>query len=67
MRMLDLLTMSFDTMSALICRYRMAANPPDVLVTVPSNAVRTFDFHKAAEMIDLGRTLTSEALDRAGY
>ncbi|MEO5744941.1 MAG: patatin-like phospholipase family protein [Terracoccus sp.] len=65
--MLDLLTMSFDTMSALICRYRMAANPPDVLVTVPSNAVRTLDFHKAAEMIDLGRTLTTEALDRAGY
>ena len=65
--LLDLLTMSFDTMSALICRYRMAANPPDVLVTVPSNAVRTLDFHKAAEMIDLGRTLTTEALDRAGY
>ena len=65
--LLDLLTMSFDTMSALICRYRMAANPPDVLVTVPSNAVRTLDFHKAAEMIDLGRTLTTQALDRAGY
>lgn len=64
---LDLLTMSFDTMSALISRYRMAGNPPDVLVTVPSNAVRTLDFHRAAEMIDLGRRLTTEALDHAGY
>lgn len=63
----ELLTMSFDTMSALICRYRMAANPPDVLVTVPSNAVRTLDFHRANEMIDLGRSLTTKALDRAGY
>jgi NTE family protein len=63
----DLLTMSFDTMSALISRYRMASNPPDVLVTVPSNAVRTLDFHRAAEMIELGRQLTAEALDHAGY
>ena len=63
----DLLHMSFDTMSALISRYRMASNPPDVLVTVPSNAVRTLDFHRAAEMIELGRLLTTEALDQAGY
>ncbi|WP_229674865.1 patatin-like phospholipase family protein [Terrabacter tumescens] len=65
--LLDLLNMSFDTMSALISRYRMASNPPDVLVTVPSNAVRTLDFHRAAEMIELGRQLTTEALDHAGY
>jgi len=65
--LVDLLNMSFDTMSALISRYRMASNPPDVLVTVPSNAVRTLDFHRAAEMIELGRDLTAEALDHAGY
>ena len=65
--LVDLLNMSFDTMSALISRYRMASNPPDVLVTVPSNAVRTLDFHRAAEMIELGRQLTIEALDHAGY
>lgn len=63
----ELLNMSFETMSALISRYRMASNPPDVLVTVPSNAVRTLDFHRAAEMIELGRQLTTEALDQAGY
>ena len=65
--LVDLLNMSFDTMSALISRYRMASNPPDVLVTVPSNAVRTLDFHRAAEMIELGRQLTTEALEHAGY
>ena len=65
--LVDLLNMSFDTMSALISRYRMASNPPDVLVTVPSNAVRTLDFHRAAEMIELGRQLTTEALDHAGF
>lgn len=65
--MVDLLNMSFETMSALISRYRMASNPPDILVTVPSNAVSTLDFHRAAEMIELGRSLTIAALDRAGY
>ena len=65
--LVDLLNMSFDTMSALISRYRMASNPPDVLVNVPANAVRTLDFHRAAEMIELGRALTTEALDHAGY
>lgn len=63
----DLLNMSFDTMSALITRYRMASTPPDVLVTVPVNACRTLDFHRAADMIALGRQLTTEALDSAGY
>jgi NTE family protein len=64
---MTLLNMSFEAMSSLIARYRMASSPPDVLVTVPANAVRTLDFHKAAEMIALGRELTTEALDAAGY
>lgn len=63
----DLLNMSFDTMSALITRFRMASTPPDVLVSVPVNACRTMDFHRAAELIELGRTLTAEALDLAGH
>lgn len=58
---------SFDTMAALITRYRMAANPPDVHVSVPSDACKTMDFHRAAELIELGRELTTAALDAAGY
>lgn len=63
---MEVFNRSFDTMAALITRYRMASNPPDVLVTVPSDACRTMDFHRAAELIDLGRRLTREALDAAG-
>lgn len=63
----DLLNMSFDTMSALIARYRMASMPPDVLVTVPVNACRTMDFHRAGDLIAVGRRLTTEALEAAGY
>lgn len=64
--MRDVLVRSLDTMSALITRYRLAANPPDVLVTVPADACRTVDFHLAVPMIELGRELASAALDRAG-
>jgi NTE family protein len=36
-----------------------------VLVTIPRDACRTLDFHRAADMIALGRDLTTDALDRA--
>ena len=63
----EIFNRSFDTMAALITRYRMASNPPDVLVSVPSDACRTMDFHRAKDMIALGRELTERALDDAGY
>ena len=66
LRALDIVSQSFDAMQSLITRYRLAALPPDVLVTVPLSAARTLDFHRAAELIDLGRSLTSAALDEAG-
>jgi NTE family protein len=36
-----------------------------VLVTVPRSTCGTLDFHRAAEVIALGRRLAVEALDRA--
>lgn len=63
---IEIFNRSFDTMSSLVARYRMASNPPDVLVTLPSDACRTLEFHRAAEMIDLGRELTTKSLDDAG-
>ena len=64
--MSDLILRSLDTMQSLITRYRMAARPPDVLVEVPANACGTLEFHRAAELIDLGRTLTARALAQTG-
>lgn len=45
-------------------RYRPAGDQPDVLITVPKDACRTLDFHRASDMIALGRELTVAALDR---
>lgn len=61
----DITWMSLDAMESLITRYRLAALPPDVLVTVPGDSLKTMDFHRASEQIELGRTLTEAALDEA--
>jgi NTE family protein len=37
-----------------------------VLISVPRDACRSLEFHRAAEMIVLGRTLAAQALDGAG-
>ncbi len=63
---LDMMSRSLDVMQSVLLRYRLASYPPDVLVEVPKDACRSLDFHRAAEMIELGRVLTAEALDRAG-
>ncbi|UDY22950.1 patatin-like phospholipase family protein [Nocardioides sp. Kera G14] len=67
LRVTDVLALSWDAMQEMIARYRLAGQPPDVLVSVPADAARTLDFHRAAEMIDLGRKLAAEALDATGH
>jgi NTE family protein len=62
----DMMNLSLEAMQSLLARYRLAGYPPDVLVAVPKDACRTLDFHRADEMVALGRTLTTEALDQAG-
>lgn len=66
LRIFDVVTHSIEVMQHIVTAYRMAGNRPDVLVEVPSDACSTFDFHRAAELIELGRRLTADALDRAG-
>lgn len=62
--MLDVVDLSLDAMQSLVTRYRLAAYPPDLLITIPRSACRTLDFHKANEMIALGRALATETLEQ---
>ncbi len=64
LRTLDVMELSLDTLQSVVARYRLAGYPPDLLITVPKSACRTIDFHKAPEMIALGRKLAFEALDQ---
>jgi NTE family protein len=63
---LDVMQRSLEVVQGAIMRYRLAGYPPDVLITVPKHACRTLDFHRAEELIALGREQAADALDRAG-
>jgi NTE family protein len=64
LRTLDVMELSLAAVRTAVLRQTLAAHPPDVLITVPRSSCRTLDFHKAEEMIGLGRLLAVEALDR---
>lgn len=63
LRTLDVMLASFETMQTALSRYQVAANPPDVMVSIPITSARTLEFHRAAELIELGRQRAIEALD----
>jgi NTE family protein len=63
LRTREVIELSIQTMQRLITRYRLSAYPPDMLIEVPVDACGTFEFHRANEMIALGRQLAEEALD----
>ncbi|MFP4636311.1 MAG: esterase, partial [Nitriliruptoraceae bacterium] len=65
LRTLDVMQLSLESLQKVVTRYRLAGYPPDLLITIPRNSCRALDFHRAEEMIALGRKHTIEALDRA--
>lgn len=62
LRTRDVIELSIQTMQRLITRYRLSAYPPDLLIEVPVDACGTFEFHRAIEMIELGRGCARQAL-----
>lgn len=59
----DVMRLSLDAVQKVVTRYRLAGYPPDLMITVPRSACRTLDFHRAGEMIAVGRARTTAALD----
>lgn len=60
---LDVVDRSLQTLQNTVQRYRLAGYPPDVMVDVPADACGTLDFHRATEVIALGRELAAQAFD----
>ncbi len=63
---LRVMELSIDSLQRVVTRYQMAGYPPDLQISVPRSSCRTLDFHRAAEMIELGRSVTTDALARLG-
>jgi NTE family protein len=59
---LELFGRSLDAIQETITRFKLAAQPPDLIVRVPRTACAFYDFHRAAELIEIGRERTREAL-----
>ncbi len=62
LRTLEVMELSLDALQSVVTRYRLAGYPPDVTIQIPKSAARTLDFHRAAEMIEVGRAAAEQAL-----
>ena len=58
----DVMNLSLETMQHSLTRYKLAGYPPDLLINFPKHVCRSFDYHKAPELIHLGRMLAEDAL-----
>jgi NTE family protein len=53
---------AFNITQDRIARSRLAGDPPDVLIKARLDGVGLFDFHRAADLIDMGREAARRAL-----
>jgi NTE family protein len=65
LRGFDVMNQSLEAMQSVMTRYRLDGNPADLVITIPKDACRSFDFHRATEMIALGRKLATDALEHS--
>ena len=54
---------AFDIAQSALTRHTLSAYPPDLLIEVPRSTCRSLDFHRAEEVIAVGRALADQALD----
>lgn len=59
----EVMNRTIDIAQAALARHQLANYPPDLLIEVPRSACRSLEFHRAAEVIEVGRTLAAAALD----
>jgi NTE family protein len=59
----EVMNRTIDIAQAALARHTLAAYPPDLLIEIPRSACRSLEFHRAAEVIEIGRTLAATALD----
>ena len=65
--LMEVMTRSLDTMQERIARVQLALEPPELLIHIPRDACEFYEFWRARELIDLGRSAAEKALDAAGY
>ena len=59
----EVMNRTIDIMQTALARHHLASYPPDILIEVPRTSSRSLDFHRAADMIDIGQMLARQVLD----
>lgn len=59
----EVMNRTIDVMQSALARMQLATYPPDILIEVPRSTSRSLDFHRAAEVIEIGRERAARALD----
>ena len=62
--LLELINQSFEVMQTSLAQYKIAGYPPDILINIPRRVCRSFEFHRAPELIQLGRLITRDTLKK---
>ncbi|RRJ84936.1 patatin-like phospholipase family protein [Aestuariirhabdus litorea] len=62
--MMDIINQSFETMQSSLTQFKMAGYPPDLLISIPKDICRFYEFHLGPELIRMGQMIASDALDR---
>jgi NTE family protein len=60
--MFELVSRSIETMQNAIAALKLAAYAPDVIIDIPRDVCHAHEFHRARELIDIGETLTDQAM-----
>lgn len=64
MGMINVFYQSMEVVQESLVRYKVAGNPPDIMVSVPKNICRFYDFHKFDNIQCIGQSLAADALDK---
>lgn len=60
----NLVIQSMDTMRNTLTRFKLSANPPDIIIEIPRDLCSWFEFDRAEELIEFGYTRTYETLKK---
>jgi len=60
---LDVASISLDIMQNALKSYRLAENKVDILIEIPQSVYKVYDFHKAHQLIEIGKIATKKALE----
>ncbi|QUR68658.1 patatin-like phospholipase family protein [Mycobacterium spongiae] len=59
----EVMNRTIDIAQSALARHTLAAYPADLLIEVPRSTCRSLEFHRAVEVIAVGRALATQALD----